>query len=162
MAVNAGNSAFGRVTFSPARCQRPQMVVRHRHRYSTRFPCMAKFAPVPALTIPRFVPCVANSSAAESSWASGRSARSATYAGVKPETARARSSKPDTFSSTNAASCHPLAMMMLMIPARIVTSSPGRGCRWMAARAAVWERRGSTTISFMPRSVAARRLREGF
>ncbi len=42
-------------------------------------------------------------------------------------------------------------MMKLMIPARIATSSPGRGWMWMAARAAVCDRRGSITISFIPR-----------
>ena len=50
---------------------------------------------------------------------------------------------------------------MRSIPARIVASSPGTGCRWMCAFFAVSVRRGSITISLMPRLTARWRCQFG-
>ena len=54
-------------------------------------------------------PYVANSRAASTNCCSGMSARSATYSGVNPDTAAARSSKPSTFSSRNCRVTEPLS-----------------------------------------------------
>ena len=47
------------------------------------------------------------------------------------------------------------------MPARIVGSSPGFGCRKRSALAAASVRRGSMTISFMPLALASRRRLAG-
>ena len=95
----------GLTTRSPARRKRPQIELRHNTRYSVMLLQPDMLLPVPAVTEPlRAEPKIRAASRIASA---GTSARAATNSGVKRSTSRSSSSKPTTFSRTNARSTRP-------------------------------------------------------
>ena len=116
---------FGRA--SPSRRQLPHSVLRHRIKYSVRFPRGDMLGPVPAAAA-AFVP-PANILAAATRSSSSTPALCAAYPGVKSNTASASRSKPWVLLTTKSLSYNPSRMITWINPASSVGSSPGRDCK---------------------------------
>ena len=109
--------------------------------------------PVALVAAPRLL-CSANSSVAATICWAGTPARRATWSSVNGCRLFRSSSRSVTCRAQKSWSCQLFSRINLSMPASRIASSPGLGCRNTSALRAVSVRRGSITISFIPRCCA--------